>query len=328
MLATKTPKSSASEATKQGKGPRSVLTADRLSLEDDYQELERAIRRHFPNKYLSQYRRHAGETDRVAIAKGLAEELRFHVEHSGKRPPGYFDTIDALTDYILAEDHARGLKSARDASGKTRIDDEFPPLGYGAERYLTREIHDHRFTEWEVKRTKVCEGCFCKFIDCSEKKNRRVCSESCRMLKDARRKREEYNREVHGLSGEIRYKNDRQRQDLEYGFYSPEEMQELADRSEKVWEEDQLDWMSFQQDEKYDKTRLNGKRKPKFFEKDEEDDSGEQNAGNDYRPAGRNKKEREEERESSPVIPRTLAEVIHEPTFVNASKIVWPKEVL
>ncbi|MCU6709788.1 hypothetical protein M6D81_13910 [Paenibacillus sp. J5C_2022] len=139
--------------------------------------------------------------------------------------------IERLADYVLAEDHVKGLTLRTKAHIKADEDEENPPVGDGARRYLENEYQRWCFMETmpgrQAKRVKTCEVCRCEFMDESRNGMAEVCGHQCRKRKDKVRKR----LERHDSPELKRY---RERQDYEYPFYSPVELFELSARGESV----------------------------------------------------------------------------------------------
>lgn len=306
----------------------------------NYNEFTDHIKAYFPNNYKKHYVQHAadgGLTERVEFAGELADELRQQfasIQRNGytaqmapspvQLPP--HDVLlgtELLTDYILAEDHVRGLKLQRDANEFEKFSDEFPPLGEGAQELLERSYLGVPLSIGEKRRVKECEVCRSEFIDCTKPGNAKVCGPTCRERKDAIRKRKSYNESELGLVGEARRKRDRQRQDYDYAFYNPYEMNELSTRSESSYDEDKLDRQAFKHAEDYAEWRLEGKRKPKFVGRDEFDDKKPFN----YRPKGRNKPQNEADwtQKNGEVVVRKLsditAEQLESEKFIAADKM-------
>lgn len=270
----------------------------------DYSELIAAIKRYYPNYYRRHYKQYIESGSlwsRMNIAEGLANEV--HEYFTDMQQDGYKadmpprpvqlppkqsgQSIELLTDYVLANYHERGLALKRESDGLSRIDEEYPPLGEGAREYLERCFIGVPINPAERRLLKRCEVCEGLFIDNSRAKNAKVCGNSCRARKDVLRKRLEYNKSELGLRKEKRLKRYRERQDLEYPFYSPQEMHELASRSECVAEDKRIDNIAYKNDEEYDGVRFDGKRKPMYVGRDEFDKKP-----FSYRPSGReNKKE-------------------------------------
>jgi hypothetical protein len=310
----------------------------------DFSKLVSEIKRYFPNHYRRHYKQQMADGSlwsRMNIAEGLANELNEHfvvIQSDGYKaeepprplqlpPQGIGTSIELLTDYVLANYHVRGLTLRREANGQSQVNEEFPPLGEGAREYLERCFIGLPINPDERRKTKTCEVCDSSFIDNSRAKNAKVCGKSCRVRKDALRQRERYNKSELGLRSEKRLKRYRERQELEYPFYSPLEMYELSNRSEQVAEEKKIDAVAYRQDEEFDQIRFNGKRKPKYVGRDEFSEKP-----FDYRPTGRPDK-KEMAREPGAVIIRKLsdftAEQLEAEKFVEADKMrgVWPLEV-
>jgi hypothetical protein len=244
--------------------------------------------------------------------------------------------LELLADYILAEDHLRGLSLMREAKETPKDDEEYPPIGEGAQEFHQREwVAGDVITIGERRKVKVCEICQCKFIDQSRAFNARVCGQTCRDRKDALRKRAEYNQSELGLKNEKRLKRYRVRQDHEYPFYSPLEMYELSVRSEQVFCDDKLERKLYrkQQDApecniagesiSLEKPRLNGKRKPMWVS-DQFDEL--KDKVHDYRPSGRDRFVDSDEEKNGPVVVRTIsvdvtADQLEAEKWVNANKM-------
>lgn len=287
----------------------------------EYRELIDGIRKSYPNYYPRHYDQNVKENkrqERVQIAEGLSQELYEHFVDM--QPDGYtadtkprpvfmprseiYQSIELMTDYMLANDHARGLMIKREADGMLRNDEIYPILGEGARRYQQRELI---LTDDEKRRVKVCEVCQSNFVDDSRRKNAKVCGVICRKQKDTLRNRVAYNEKIKGLADEKRLKRDHERQDFEYPFYSPYEISSLSNRSERAYGDDKVERTLYNRDEEYDSTRLNGRRKPKYVGRDEFDDKQPFN----YRPKGRNPVETDKDfkAKSGAVIVRNLSEI-------------------
>lgn len=294
----------------------------------EYSKLNSEIRRYYQNSYRRHYMEHVGDEpyqERFKIADGLAHEINEHFVEL--QPDGYKASeqprpvklpptkngraIELMTDYLLAEDHLRGLTLRREANGQTKVDEEFPPLGEGACEYFDRETYGPPFSREEVRLTKTCEICASKFIDESRAKNAKVCGDTCRGRKDALRKRVGYNEDIHGLENETRVKRYRERQDFEYPYYSPYEMSNMGGRSEKAFEERQIDRQAYRQDQDYDAgadsspmanfVRFEGRRKPGYIGADELSEKVFK-----YSPKGRNSTKADETHKPGPVLTRKI----------------------
>lgn len=142
--------------------------------------------------------------------------------------------LDRLADYILAEDHKRGLSLRTRAHIQADEDEDYAPIGNCALKYADYMYYlscvDGALTPEETRRLKTCEVCGCEFIDRSRSVNAKTCRYPCNKRKDAVRKRKERN-------GDVRLRRYRERQDLEYPFYSPVELREISERGETVRED-------------------------------------------------------------------------------------------
>jgi hypothetical protein len=309
----------------------------------EYSQLVSEIKRYFPNHYRRHYKQYMADGslwERVNIAEGLAHEINEYfveMQTDGYKadelprplqlpPRAIGSTIELLTDYVLANYHLQGLTLRREANGQSQVNEDFPPLGEGAREYLERCFIGLPINPDERRRTKTCEVCESPFIDNSRAKNAKVCGQICRTRKDALRQRERYNKSELGLRSEKRLKRYRERQELEYPFYSPQEMYELSNRSEQVAEEKKIDAAAYRQDEEFDQVRFNGKRKPKYVGRDEFSEKP-----FNYRPLGRPDKKKIAQ-EPGPVIVRKMsdftAEQLEAEKFAEADKMkgLWPLE--
>ncbi|EGG35252.1 hypothetical protein [Paenibacillus sp. HGF5] len=207
------------------------------------------VRAALPNTKRKHYRLYAGtsQTDRTAIAADMADISDRYFRET--QPDGYVteyrkparrpklrtlnacQSLELLTDYLLAEDHSKGLSLRDKAKIEAGEDEEYPPLGAGARAFLGYSYYleciGEGLSEKERRRLKVCETCRCEFIDTSPAINALVCGDKCRLKKDAIRKRVERN-------DDDRLKRYRERQAQEYPFYSPVELYERTTRGESV----------------------------------------------------------------------------------------------
>lgn len=212
-------------------------------------ELPSVIRAALPNTKRKHYRLYAQTphvdrseivTDMAHIANGYFRENQpdGHVAEFGKpfrRPKLHTrndrQSFELLADFLLAEDHAKGLSLRERAGIEPDEDEEYPTLGIRARSFLDHvyylECVGTELSDKEKRRVKNCEVCRCDYIDMSPAINARVCGESCRLKKDAIRKRIERNEDD-------RLKRYRDRQELEYPFYSPIELYEISKRGETI----------------------------------------------------------------------------------------------
>ncbi|GAA0134739.1 hypothetical protein YSY43_15790 [Paenibacillus sp. YSY-4.3] len=197
----------------------------------------------YPNTKRADYRRHARHSleTRIQAAKTTAVHVteyyrETHVGGDG-RLPTYAETsrLERLADYVLAEDHAKGLSLRDRARLAADKDEETPQVGSCARQYLDRLYYlaciGGELTEYEQRRVKVCEVCGCEFIDRSRRINAKVCRYPCHATYGTLKKRRQRN------DGEARLLRYRERQDLEYPFYSPAELFEISQRGESVTED-------------------------------------------------------------------------------------------
>lgn len=194
------------------------------------------VKTDFPNMKNSDYLTHSNTplVERMRIAEELATIIRGQAYNDKAA-----SAIDLLTDFILAEDHARGLMLKRspnnEESALEELRKEYPPLGEGAQEYMRNYIErqyigvplsigeKRQLAKLTVKRCEICES---EFIDRTKNGIAKVCGDSCRKEKERRRQKRLYNNNVYNID-EARYKRDWQRQQYEYPFFSPKELYEL-----------------------------------------------------------------------------------------------------
>lgn len=197
----------------------------------------------YPNMKRTDYRRHAAHSleTRNQIAAESAEFATDYYRDTHVGDDGRFPTytqrarLERLADYVLAEDHAKGLALRDRAKVEPEKDEVYPQVGSCARQLMERrfflECTGGQLTEYERSRVKVCEVCGCEFIDRSRRKNAKVCRYPCLETYGALKKRRQRN------EGEARLLRYRERQDLEYPFYSPAELFEISRRGESVIED-------------------------------------------------------------------------------------------
>jgi hypothetical protein len=165
----------------------------------DYHAHIKEIKRLFPNKKKSDYENYSSidAIDRLLIAEATSEALREHFVD--RQPPGYKhkeagrplflptadenNAMELIADYILADDHAQGLKVSRSPRPIPEDDEVYPPLGEGAREYIERLVVGVPVSIGEKRKIKTCEICESTFIDQSRAFNARVCGASCRTIK-------------------------------------------------------------------------------------------------------------------------------------------------
>lgn len=157
--------------------------------------------------------------------------------------------LEWLADFILSEDMANGVMLTdrfRDETDEKCL--EFPPLGGAAIAYQEMEMMN-LLTPELLKHRKVCESCLSYFIDTSPAKNAKRCGPRCtRWAENLRIRR-------HRNNGEDRLLRDRERQQLEYPFYSPYELAHIGKYTEQIHSEDSID-------RKVQSKKRGGRKKP------------------------------------------------------------------
>lgn len=258
-----------------------------------YGGLAAIARRGFPNHKRAHYRKHA-ETplaSRIGLVRQITDDLAGeewaqleHVkaedrwERVADKPllavstsahtlidgrPSVPALLDHLADYILAEDHARGLK-------QTRVPDEYaaeerPYIGSGAADFVVLRHYGHlRIGPRNRRRVKRCEGCEWFFLDRSRNNMGKTCSDECARYRDKIRKRIQ-------RTGDPRTRRDQERHMLEYPFYSPVELREIPHYSETPTK-----------DSKMERGKRNGRRTLKWVPESEYE-------GKRHRPRARGK---------------------------------------
>ncbi|MDN4069699.1 hypothetical protein QYF50_17490 [Paenibacillus vini] len=197
----------------------------------------------YPNMKRADYRRHAAHSlgTRLQVAATFAENATEYYRNKHVGGDGRFLTrtettrLERLADYILSKDHAKGLTLRDRAKVEPEKDEVYPQIGSCARQLLDRrynlECVGGQLTEYERGRVKVCEVCGCEFIDRSRRKNAKVCRYPCLETYGALKKRRQRN------DGDTRLLRYRERQGLEYPFYSPAELFEISLRGETVTED-------------------------------------------------------------------------------------------
>ncbi|WHY93750.1 hypothetical protein QNK12_09935 [Neobacillus cucumis] len=270
----------------------------------NHPKYKRYIITRFPNFYKRHYEAHVKDGNLQERKRIVRIKLQ-RMEDFNLQDPS---TLELLADYLLAEDHLRGLSLKREANEIAQDNEEYPPLGEGAQEFHQREwIVGDVITIGECRKVKVCEICRCKFIDRSRAFNARVCGQTCRERKDALRKRADYNQSELGIKNETRLKRYRVRQDHEYPFYSPQELYELSVRSEQVLGDDKLERKAYKHGEATELEngpRFQGKRKPMWVS----DKFGElSDKSYNFQPKGRSRFIDTEEEKNGPVIVRKIS---------------------
>ncbi|KOY12600.1 hypothetical protein [Paenibacillus xylanivorans] len=192
----------------------------------------------FPNWTRTNYRTYAKQpfAQRLQIAETMAElyDEYYYDNHLGGdgrfRTQLEYQRLERLADYILAEDHAKGLSIMRDPYDMPRDRDLIVPPGSGAREFMRK--HSIRiYCEADAKGAvekfggKLCQACQHPF---EGRGNQLNCGPTCRRLyKTLWERKKRY--------GTIEFEGERNRMQLEYGFYSPQEMENLQERSEQSY---------------------------------------------------------------------------------------------
>lgn len=192
----------------------------------------------FPNWTRANYRTYAKQPldQRLQISETTAELYDEHYYDNHVGGDGRFRTeidkqrLERLADYILAEDHVNGLSIMRDPYDMPRDRDLDNPIGEGAREFM-RKQNVSIFCEADAEAAaekfgvKLCRGCLHPF----EGRTRQLdCGPTCR-----RRYKTMWERVKR--FGTIDLEGERNRTKLEYGFYNPQEMENLQERSEQSY---------------------------------------------------------------------------------------------
>ncbi|MEK4432012.1 hypothetical protein MHB54_22890 [Paenibacillus sp. FSL M7-0802] len=190
----------------------------------------------FPNWTRTNYRAYAKHPLelRLKVAETMVElyDAYYFDAHIGG--DGRFRTrldkqrLERLADYILAEDHVNGLSILRDPYDKPRDRDVDVPPGEGARDFMRRHnvrIYCEADAEdiAEKMGVKLCRVCRYPFEGRSSKVD---CGPSCRRVSKTLWERQD-------RYGTVKLEGERNRTQLEYGFYNPQEMEDLQERSER-----------------------------------------------------------------------------------------------
>lgn len=189
----------------------------------------------FPNWTRTNYRTYAKQPldQRLLISETMAELYDEHYYDNHVGGDGRFRTrlecqrLERLADYILAEDHAKGLSIMRDPYNMPRDRDLIVPPGLGAREFMRKHsirIYCEADAEGAVEKFggKLCQMCQHPF---EGRGNQLNCGPTCRRLYKTLWEREK-------RYGTVEFEGERNRMQLEYGFYSPEELINIQKRSE------------------------------------------------------------------------------------------------
>lgn len=240
-------------------------------------ELLATVRSSLPNTKKRHYRENAmtPSEHRPRIAQSTASlAYRYFVQ---RQPDGYVSkfgkaarppympianehgAVELITDFYLADDLAAGLTLTdrfREETDENCLD--FPPLGGAARAYQDMELN--LLTRKMMTRRKFCESCQSYFIDTSPAHNAKRCGPRClrwsEMLR-LRRYRNDDNRRL----------RDTERQQHEYPFYSPYELEHVNQFPERCYSDEAID-------RKVQSRKRNGRKKPQGVTMDSAQVSG------------------------------------------------------
>ncbi|WP_442603809.1 hypothetical protein [Paenibacillus sp. KN14-4R] len=238
-------------------------------------ELLAAARSSLPNTKKEYYQENAKTS--IDDRKRIVEEVvpltyRYFDE---RQPDGYvkkrpralcfptfneYQALELLTDYIIADDLKAGL-TLKDRFREEMDENcfEYPPLGSGARAY--QELEMNFLTPKLLANRKVCEVCRSYFIDTSRANNAKRCSKRCMRWAEMLRKRKSRNDE------DSRRLRDRERQQYEYPFYSPYELEHINKFPEACYSEDSIN-------RKVQQQKRGGRKKPQDVTMDTANVSG------------------------------------------------------
>lgn len=197
----------------------------------------------YPNMRRSDYCRYAAHPLGVRLmvsGESADHAMKYfhdtHVPDTGRLPTySEWRRVERLNDYILAEDHKKGLSLRDRAKPEPEEDEVYPQVGSCARQFMEYHYYlqcvGRELSEIERRRVKVCAVCGCEFMDRSRRNNALVCRYPCLKTYGNIKKRRQRN------DGDPRLMRYRERQDLEYPFYSPAELFEISQRGETVSED-------------------------------------------------------------------------------------------
>jgi predicted RNA-binding Zn ribbon-like protein len=220
--------------------------------EMSYNDVLSGVKAKFPNLAKKHYTKHMKTPleERNATAKAAGKVIRRHFaerQDTGfqKRKKAYLpnetenNRLEMLADYILAEDHAEGLQVRRKPFDWDELafaeQTAAPQMGEGAAEYAGL------FERGEIPadaHIRICDICEFPFIDPTKNRSKKRCGELCHEEHERRRQRAANKNNP----GDHRYKRERERQQLEYGFYSPVELQEIERYGESIYSVDSFDY--------------------------------------------------------------------------------------
>lgn len=241
-----------------------------------FDDVRESIYTLFPDFKKNDYRLHSAfdiET-RIQVASPFSSLVALY-DGAGSNQRSVL--LEKLANFLLAEDFEQGVMLTDRPREKGTEKTDYVPLGEGARKFRRLEDGLTPFTDEQLQRVKKCEVCEGSFIDESRAGNARVCGESCRKVKDSVRKRREYNRAEHNIECEGRYMRDWRRQQLDYTFYSPFELNHIGDYNEL--KSDEIEDIVSEVNSEF---AMNGKRKPRFNSMSELEGSKDYKESSDY----------------------------------------------
>ncbi|WP_017150910.1 hypothetical protein [Bacillus bingmayongensis] len=244
----------------------------------EFDDLRDSIHTLFPDFKKDDYRLHSsfGTEVRLQVASPFASLVALY-DGVGSKQQSVL--LDKLANFILAEDFNQGVMYTDRPREKGTEKPEYVPLGEGARKFRRLEDGLKPLTDAQLSRIKKCEVCEGEFIDESRAGNAKICGESCRRIKDSIRKRKEYNRDEHNLEDEGRYLREWQRQQLDYTFYSPFELNHIGNYNEL--KSDEIENIVSEVNSEF---AMNGLRKPRFNSMSELEGSEDYKESSDYVP--------------------------------------------
>ncbi|MBT2761872.1 hypothetical protein [Paenibacillus sp. ISL-20] len=198
-------------------------------------ELLAAVRSALPNTRKRYYGEYA-KTPLPHRMRAVIDVLPLAYGHTtdGKPSQNEIHVVELLTDFLLADDLADGYllrDRFREETDENSL--EHPPLGGAARAY--QEMEMNLLTPALLERRKVCECCLSYFIDTSPARNAKRCGPRCTRWSEMLRIRR------HRNDGDDRKKRDRKRQQFEYPFYSPYELEHVNQFPERCYTDDSID---------------------------------------------------------------------------------------
>lgn len=198
-------------------------------------DLLAAVRSSLPNTRKRHYEEYAKTplSHRMRIVTDILPLAYWHATN-GQPLQSETHAVELLTDFLLADDLADGyLLRDRFREETDEHSLEYPPLGGKARAY--QEMEMNLLTPVMLERRKVCECCLSYFIDTSPANNALRCGPRCTRWSEMLRVRRYRN------DGDNRKKRDRVRQQHEYPFYSPYELEHINQFPERCYTDVTID---------------------------------------------------------------------------------------